>query len=292
MEKREIHFFDLDNTLWYVDSKAWVIDKRVPNKPLYKISKHDMFLIQNGLFKNDKLVIDYNNKKYYISKDLFEKIKRVKNISIENLGISFAESFDEERLNESPIKYLINNILHLQDRDDVDIAILTGRNNRKLHQKILNNLRKHLLDIDLSIFKVYFVGDRMNDRHSGLISLKKTEMLLEHMIGMKIKDQKFIPLKQDKYDIVHFYDDELENIDYANDVQLILERLLKNTDEELFKLILERINNNELILNNHLITTNSLNRFKTSVVRLKEPVKFPIKIQEKFIKSFDNFLKG
>ena len=47
VENKEIHFFDLDNTLWYLDSKIWVVDKRKPNIPIIKLSKHDMFMIQN-----------------------------------------------------------------------------------------------------------------------------------------------------------------------------------------------------------------------------------------------------
>ena len=289
---REIHFFDLDNTLWYLNSKVWIIDKRKPNIPIIKLSKHEMFLIQNGLYKNDNLCVDYNNNKYYISNNLFNKIQKRRNITIDNLGISFIETFDEERLNETPITYLINNIRHLQDREDVDIAILTGRNNREHYQKLLNDLRKHLNDINLNIFKIYFVGDRFKDRHSSFISLKKTEILLEHLIGMKIEDEKFTPFKQDQYNVVHFYDDEQENIYYANDIQMVFDRLLKNTNDELFKLSIESVNNNELNLYTHLVTSNSLNRFKTSHIILEEPIKYPIKLEGKFLKTYYKFLNG
>jgi len=292
MENREIHFFDLDNTLWYLDNKIWIIDKRKPNIPIIKLSKHDMFMIQNGLYKNDNLCISYNNDDYYISRKLFDKILKKRTISIENLGVSFVETFDEERLNETPIKFLVNNIRHLQDNENVDIAILTGRNNREHYQKLLNDLRKYLKDIDLSIFKIYFVGDRLESRHSSLTSLKKTEILLEHLIGMKIDNEKFIPLKQDQYNTVHFYDDEQENIYYANDIQMVFDRILRNTNDELFDLAIQSINNSTLSLFTHLVTSNSLNRFKTTQTTLQEPVKFPIKLESKFLKTFNNFIKG
>lgn len=288
---KEIHFFDLDNTLWQLDTKIWIIDKKNPGKPIIKLSGHEMFMIQNGLYKNDNICIDYNNKQYFISKDLLNRINKRRRFSVDQLGVSMVEIFDEERLNETPIKFLVNNILHLQDKD-VDIALLTGRHNRERYQVLLNKLRKYLKDIDLSIFKIYFVGDRLDIRHSSMISLKKSEVILEHLIGMKIEDGKFIPLQQDQYNIVHFYDDNQENIEYANDIQLIFDRVLRNSNDELFEYASKSVKNNNLELHNHLVTSNSLNRFKNTTVSLTEPIKFPIKLEQNLIKSYNNFIKG
>ena len=77
------------------------------------------------------------------------------------------------------------------------------------------------------------------------------------------------------------------NIDYANDVQNILNRILKNTDDDLFKMVVERLNT-KISLTNNLVTNNKVNLFESTNVILKSPAKFPIK--DEYIKKFNKFL--
>lgn len=274
---KEIHFYDLDGTLFNIDARIWVIDKEHPNIPLVKITPQELYMIQNGLYKKYNLLIDYNDQEFYISKDLFNRINKVKRIiDMNRLGVSFIEFYNDEYINNNKIKFLIPNIRHLAGTN-VPICILTGRPNRERHANLLNELRIKLKSLGLEIFKVYFVSDHLQMRHQESISLNKVNILLEHLIGLKIQNNKFISLRQDEFDKVYFYDDEIRNIQYANDMQTFFERVMKNSDDEMFQMALEKVKSSKLTLINNLVTSNELNRFKTSEVVLHEPTRFPIK---------------
>ena len=138
---KEIAFFDLDNTLWYIKSNAWVILKNMPSKPLMKIGNLEFTLIQNGLYIPDNNVIEFNNEKYFISNDFVERLERLKpGIRLKDVGISYAEFFDEEILNKGEVQLLLNNIKHLIGKG-VELGLLTARTDRKKHAGLLNKLR-------------------------------------------------------------------------------------------------------------------------------------------------------
>jgi TRAP-type mannitol/chloroaromatic compound transport system permease small subunit len=71
-------------------------------------------------------------------------------------------------------------------------------------------------------------------------------------------------------------------------MQKIFENVLKNTDDELFKLINERISNNTLKLTNNLITNNEVNMFETTKLFLNMPIKYTIKMNE-HVRKYNNF---
>jgi len=289
---KEFHTFDLDGTLWNIKSEIWVIDKEKPYKPIVTIDGLEFSLIKNGFYFRDDIPLEYNGEKFYISKSLFDKIyKKTGFENIKRLGISFQGFYDKEKLNKSKISFLLDNISHLRGKS-VDIGLLTARSNQRNHSDVVNKLRLELKNMNLSIDKIYFMGDKFKVTHDTQMSLKKTYILLEHLIGFKIKDNRFIPIKQDWYMDVHFYDDNFTNISYANDCQKILTDLISKTDNDLFKIIVDRINSEELILHTHTITNNKNNPFKDNIVKIEEPEKFPLKL-ENVNEEFNNpFIKG
>lgn len=280
-----IHFFDLDGTLIEIDAKAWIIDKETPHKPIIRLDKYEMSKILNGLYVRDNLKIEYNDEEYFISNILFNKINRYKTYDINQLGLSWIEFKTKKYIDKYPVRHLLNNIKHLANKEN-RICILTGRSNRERNADLVNELRLKLQNIGVELFKMYFVSDKFNAKHNDQISIRKCYILLEHMTGVKIKDNKFVELKQDWYDDIYFYDDEHMNIDYANNIQNTFNAILKNTEDEIFKLIVERLNNNIIKLTTNLITNNELNPFVVNQIILKSPVKYPIKLE-----SFQNFQK-
>jgi len=72
MEKA-IHFFDLDRTLWSIETRLWLIDKNNPSKPLIRLSKEDSTYILSGIYKDQENMIEYNGKVFWISDNMFEK---------------------------------------------------------------------------------------------------------------------------------------------------------------------------------------------------------------------------
>ena len=287
--KKSIHFFDLDGSLWSVDSRAWIIDKEQPQTPIIILNSFEINKILNGLYIKDELKIDYSGKQYYISKDIFKRINNKKKLPIERLGLSWTEFHDKKHLENTQFKLLFKNIEHLSN-EDVYISLLTARADRKKHSQLLNSLRVRLKDIGLNIYKIYFVSKFFQERNNSEIALNKTYVLLEHLIGLKIEDGKFIPILQDWFSDIHFYDDEFLNIDYVNDIQTVFDRLLKNTEDDVFNMILEKVKNYNLNITTNLISNNDVNRFIKKTITLKEPIKFQVKLSERYLMKYKDFL--
>jgi hypothetical protein len=284
---KEIVFYDLDGTLWNIKNEdVWIIDKDKPYKPVLILSQLDFSLIKAGKFIKDELPLEYNGQKYYISKDLFERIKKKSGSeNIERFGVSFIPMLRKEILDKRELDILSHNIEHLRYNKFVDIGLLTARSNQKNHSDLVNKLRIELKKIGIEISKIFFVGSGV---HSGVDPNKKTLVLLEHLIGLKIKDGRFVSIKQDWYKKVSFYDDDIKNIDYANDIQDTFEDILRKTDDELFRIIIDRVKSFPLTLETYLVVDNELNRFKKTSIVLREPMRYPIK--EK-LGSFESFMK-
>jgi hypothetical protein len=285
MLKTEIHFYDLDNTLWNIIGKVWIISKNNPNKPLIKIDYLEYLNIKNKMYIKDNIEIEYNDSTYWLPKSLLDKIQKNKNIDPDMLGISKRELFDPNYIKK--INFNLKNILHLKGKN-VDIGILTGRLNQENDQEYLNILREKLKQLNLNLTKIYYIGDYTYNT-TDKRSFEKMKVLLEHLIGVKILGDKFVPLKQDWYKNVFFYDDEIQNIYTANNIQEYFEDYMQNTDDETFKFILEKIQKNDLNLITNLITDNEMNMFQSQKTILKEPIKFPIKVESLNIKKFKEF---
>jgi hypothetical protein len=292
---KHIAFFDLDGTLWDNKYEVWIIDKDTPNIPVLVIDPIEFTLMKKGHYRRDKNLLDYNGQKFWISEKMWQKIqKKSKTENIDRFGVSLMPMVSRDLLNKSKIEFLTKNIEHLSQNKDIEIGILTARSNQRTSSDQMNELRLELKNIGLDIKKIFFVGQSVN---TGQNYINKISILLEHLIGFKIKSGKFLSLKQDWYPRVDFYDDDPQNIHYANDIQKFFEEILRKTDDEVFHLIVERLDSTKLILKNYLVTTNQTNRFVESTVELKQPVRFPImenkkeKPKMKYIKEFKEFLE-
>jgi hypothetical protein len=280
---KEIAFFDLDGTLWNIkNDNVWIIDKDKPYKPVLILDELEFSLIQSGKFRKDEIKLEYNGQTYYISKSLFDKIKKKSGSeNTERFGISFIPRVRKEILDKREIAILTKNIEHLRYNKFIDIGLLTARSNQKNHVDLVNLLRLELKKIGIEISKIFFVGNSETDYDPK----KKVFVLLEHLIGLKIKDNRFISLKQDWYKKVSFYDDDIKNTDYANSAQDFFDDLLRKTEDELHKIILDRVSSNDLKLETNLVVDNELNRFKKNIITLREPMRFPLK--ESFVRYKD-----
>ena len=288
---KELALFDLDNSLWYIKSDVWVIDKNKPNVPILKISPIEFALIKNGIYVKDDILIEYNNEKFYISRDMMERIQRKKNIRFGNIGISYSEFFDDDILNKKDVQLLLNNIKHLIGKN-IEIGVLTARSDRKKHTTLLNKLRLKLKEYGLEINKIYFVSESIRFGYQDKIIYDKNKILISHLIGLTIEDTHFAPIKTDAYDTVYFYDDVTSNILNSNNLQDYFDVLVRNSDSECVEFINNRFENNTLTLVNNLITNNELNPFETKVIKLVPPIKFPIKVVDnKLTVKFEKFNK-
>lgn len=291
MTNKELAFFDLDNTLWYIRSDVWVIDKNKPSETILKISPIEFALIKSGVYVKDDILVEYNNEKFFISRDMMERIQRKsKNIRLGNVGISYVEFFDDDILNKKDVQLLLNNIKHLIGKD-VEIGVLTARSDRKKHANLLNKLRIKLKEYGLEINKIYFVSESIRAiSHFDKVVYDKNKVLLEHLIGLTIENNKFLPIKKESYNKVYFYDDVKSNILNSNNLQEYFDFLVRNSDDECIEFINNRLKNNMVTLVNNLVTNNELNPFETTIIKLLLPVKFPIKvIDNKLTVKFEDF---
>lgn len=290
---KEIAFFDLDNTLWYIKSDIWVIDKNKPDESILKISPIEFALIKSGIYTKDDILVEYNGDSFFISKDMMERIERKrKNIKLNNIGISYSEFFDEDILNKKDVQLLLDNVKHLIGKD-IEIGVITARSDRKKHANLLNKLRLKLKEYGLEIDKIYFVSESIRAiGYQDKLVYDKNKILLSHLIGLNIDDNHFVPIKKESYNKVYFYDDVKSNFMNVNNLQDYFDFLVRNSDDECIEFINNRIENNNLILVNNLITNNETNPFETSSIELKSPIKFPIKVSDnKLTVKFENFKK-
>jgi hypothetical protein len=288
---KEIAFFDLDNTLWYIKSDIWVIDKNKPAEAIIKISPAEFALIRSGIYTKDDILVDYNGESFFISRYMMERIQsRKKNIRLKDIGISYVEFFDDEILNKKDVQLLLNNVKHLIGKD-IEIGVLTARSDRKKHAGLLNKLRLKLKEYGLEIDKIYFVAESIRMiGYDDKVTYDKNKVLLEHLVGLNIDNNRFMPVKKEAYNKIYFYDDVKSNIMNVNNLQDYFDFLVRNSESEVVEFINNRLANNTLILSNNLITNNELNPFETKLIKLLSPIKFPIRVDDsKLTVKFEHF---
>jgi hypothetical protein len=261
---KDLHLYDLDFTLWRTPSKLAVIDKKEPWKVIYRISP-DKISMMKSYYRKEDLTVNYNGGTWYLNEQMWSDIKRLigREITLSDIGISDREWTNEEILENqiSKTDYLLENLNHLKG-GKFDIGFLTARTRKKNHIDNINKLKEKVATkLKTSVKKVYFVNDLDENNSGDITSSRKAKILLEHLVGYKIKGSKFTSLKQDSYDRVFFYDDDKSNVEQANALQFLLEKLLVKTSKEVKHDILERIKQNNLFYIVNEITSNKLNPF-------------------------------
>jgi hypothetical protein len=269
---KHYYYFDIDYTLIIPESKLVIIDKKNPSEILHRFSNSDEILLKTH-WKRYNNNVQYNGKEFYISDDLKKKI----DLPLDRIGISYREWKDEEILNKQSknLEFLQYNIEHLKNiKDDYEICLLSARSRIYNHDEFLSKLKRCVYDITFkNINKIYFIDNLEDVENEDEISFRKSKILLETLIGYKIKNNKFTNLECPVSTHVHFYDDDNKNIDYSKKLQEIFDMVLINTqDLNLVKKILERVQTENLYYNINMITNNKLNKFVTNTNVLKKPL--------------------
>jgi hypothetical protein len=272
---RTIHFFDLDNTLWNIECQAWVILKDNPKKYLLRLPYLELSNILTGVYKKEDNAINYNGNQYWISDEMIKKIFKNKEVNLDILGLSFIEFTNPEYFNK--MKIFVDNIRHIFG-EKCEFGIISGRYSVDNDQYLLIALKKELKKYGIEISKFYYLSKKFKNI-TDKISYDKMKVLLENLVGFHINDDHFVPIKQDFYNNVYFYDDEYQNINVAEDIQEQLDLYLSNTEDDVYNIIIDRIKLDKPKLHTNLISNNSLNRFKTNIIELREPLKYSIKIE-------------
>jgi hypothetical protein len=264
------HFFDID-TLIRVDSQVWIVSKMKPSIPIIKITQSEFNLIKKGIYRNHDSSLLMSGDIYYLPKNLLDDLKvKTKNskVDITDLVFSMQEFMNSSVIENIDYEILTNHFSHLKNKTD-DIYVICSKNNKKNYEVIISKLEKELEKLGLFIKNYYYLSETFYNRDTDYISHKKVRLLLQHLVGYKTDDNKFINEEIDKYDRLYFYDDEPSVLDLAISSNDIFHFLLKETDDNLKSSIRSLITNNEHVLVVNSITNNKINPIDSKEVILE-----------------------
>lgn len=276
------HFFDLD-TILRVDNKVWIIDVKSPKIPIYKLDQSDYNLIKRGVWKDRGERFNFNGDNHWLPENIANDLKiKCKNLKIDtfNLTFSMQEFFNSEIIGD--VDYDINLDLLLPIKNTTDhIYLICSKNNKKNYELILKKLKDKFLEMGLDIKDIYYLSETFFNRKNDKIIFNKVKLLLQFLIGLKSDSDKFIDSEITKYDIVNYYDDDLENINInPND---FLKYLYDNSDIVLKDKISNVVKSYDNILNINYVSPNKMKRIQT---------KKNILSLSKIIKTFESFKKN
>ena len=275
------HFFDL-NSLITMNSKVWIVNTRTPNKPLIRISKSEFNLLRKGVYKKDNINFNIDGQTYWLSEELFNKIKiksKNNNVNISELSFSMQEFMNKDIIENGDFTIHLENIRHLKNSQD-DIYVICSKNSKRSYESLIEKLEEKLLDFGLKIKNFYFISETFYNRDRDDIVHKKVRLVLQHIIGLKTADTKFTEEEITKYDQVSLYDDDTNTIKLAKGINDVLQFLVKNSDDEVKEKVKEvlKMEECELIINQ--VTFNKVNTFITTKVELN---------LYKIVRSFESF---
>jgi DNA-binding cell septation regulator SpoVG len=269
----EIIFLDIDFTILRPEWKLAVIDKEDPSKVLMRIEPSQASLMTT-YWKKHNLAVNYNGGTYWLSPEILEKIQKVKKgITLDRIGISMREWTSKEILDrqKNNIEFVMHNLRSLKGKE-ASVILLSARAAKTNHEEFLKAIKQEITDkLKLSVVKEYFVNDMAVNATSHVTASRKAKIILEHLIGYKIKMNRFVDLSQTQSDKVSFYDDDKLNIDAVDELQPLFEHILRNTDRVLRSKIISMFENKTPSVTTKLATNNDLNPFLSNVVELQIP---------------------
>lgn len=231
-----IHFFDLDGTLWKTGAMWRIVDLE-NNKIVFKLTQEEGQDIISGKYKESGIELPNSLYKPWISMEMWNEIIKIyPDIKLEKLGVDFSEFRDEKELRKQveKLSVLAENANHLKKDHSSVVGVLTARGNKDAHEQILSCLLEELDERGISFDenKIYFLNDDKRSRSSGSTSFKKAKIILEHIIGYKIIDSKYTKEPQDKFNVIHFYEDEWKNFEEVYKLFSTMMKIQNNTEDK------------------------------------------------------------
>lgn len=261
------HFFDID-VLVEVNSKVWVISKTNPSIPIIKISKHEFNLIKRGIYKKYKQNLSIGSESYWLSEDLMNSLKvRCKNLrcDITDLSFSMQEFMNPEVIDNLDFKVMVDHFQQLKNTKDT-IYVICSKNTENNYKKVVDKLIEKMADFGLVIKDFYYLSETFYNRDKDNISHTKVKLLLQHLVGYKSDNGKFIDEEITQYDRIYFYDDESSVISLANDCNKLFDFLVSNTEDVIKSNIKDIVREDDKTIIVNKVTNNKVNPFITKEV--------------------------
>ena len=263
------HIFDID-VLMTVSSKPWIINKNKPNIPLMKLSKSDFNLIKNGTYKNQGNKLEYNGKIFWLPIILYNKLKIIakkQKIGMGDIAISMQEFLNKDIIENVDYNFHYETISHLKNKNE-DIYLICSINAERNYKIIVDKLLEKLAEEGMLIKKFYYINETFSNSKMDDIIFKKSVTCIQHLVGYKIKGDKFIDEEITKYDKLYFYDDDFDTLKMTDEINPFLKLILSKTDSGLKEVIKEDVKDNKATFIAKKIASNKYNKFTTSEVKI------------------------
>jgi len=235
-------FLDID-TIVEMDNQAWIVDKTQPNVPIWKISKSDFNLIKNGVYRKQNHKMDFNGKTFWLPTDLVNKIKvkaKSTKSDFSNLVISLQEFLNQDIIGHLDIKINRELLERFKNTTD-DIYIICSRQTKNSYQAVMEKIQEELRKIGLQTKAVYYISENFYNQNDDDIKFKKMRLILQHLVGYKTDDQKFVDEEVTRYGKISFYDNNYDTLNMTEQINGLFEIILSKTDHGLRDVIREDV---------------------------------------------------
>jgi len=262
--------FNID-TLIQLEQFCWIVSKNNPNVPILKITQSDFKLIKSGIYKSQGNKIEFNGNVYWLPTELSNKLKvklKLNDLSFENLAISMQEFLNKDIIDEIKPKFLIENIIHLKNTNE-DIYVICSRQTKRSYEGIVKKLEEKLAEEGILIKNFYYISETFYNQTDDDIKYKKIKLLLQHLIGYKTENDKFIDEELSQYNTINFYDDTYYTLKIADEVNPAFKIILDKTEDGLKSVIKEDLSDNRPCLVVNQISTNQVNKKITKKVDIE-----------------------
>lgn len=264
------HFFDIDSLI-RVDNSVWIVSKSKPSIPVVKLSQSEFNLIKKGIYKKYNSPLIINGVKYWLPENLFNDLKikcKKHKFDITNLSFSMQEFINREVIENLDYKILDEHFQHLKNKTD-DIYVICSKSNKKSYESIIQKLEQELEKRGLIVKNYYFISETFYNKNEDDIAYLKGKLLLQHLLGIKTKGDKFTSEEITNYSQITFYDDNLKSIQTTKDINMILEKMLIKTEKDVKLLIKDKIKSDDNLLVIKEFTHNKANKFKEFNIQLQ-----------------------
>ena len=165
-----------------------------------------------------------------------------------------------------------------------DIYIICSKQTKRNYAKPIEKLEKELEQIGLKVKNFYYINENLYRIDNDEVRFKKMRLVLQHLIGFKTEGLKFIDEEITQYSKVNFYDNELDTLKIADDINNLLELTMINTKDGLKSVIKEVLIEDKPQLLVNKVNDNYYNQIETKKVILS--LDGTIKKFESFNQSF------
>lgn len=275
------HFFDLD-TIISINNQAWIVDKKNPNVPLMKISKSDFNLIKSGIYRKQNNKVEFNGKVFWLPTDLVNRIKvKAKNYKTEfsNLVISLQEFMNPDVTKHLEFDLNLDIFESLKNKVE-DIYIICSKQSKRNYESMIHKLEEQLKKQGILVKNFYYISENFYNQNDDDIKFKKLRLLIQHLMGYRTEGNKFIDKQITRYSQIEYYDNNYDTLNYAQDINSLLEIIVSNTENGLRDVIVEDLRDFKPSLIVNKVNENKFNKVESKKVILN---------LSKIIKTFESF---